>query len=164
MEKRKETLMPLVLVTGPSGAGRSSSINVLEDLGFECFAVEPDSINLHFLYKLRKAEKKAFHVVEKRLFEYQEKTKFDIVLALYVFHHFLKTKQQFEQLKLYLDKLECNQIFLATHVENEAQMKGAYANFSADEFVDFILDYSGLSKKKYLSTDMYGRKLFVLSK
>ena len=26
---------PIVLVTGPSGAGRTTAINVLEDLGFE---------------------------------------------------------------------------------------------------------------------------------
>ncbi|MEQ5871716.1 RNase adapter RapZ [Sagittula sp. NFXS13] len=38
----------IVLVTGPSGAGRSSAINVLEDLGFETI----DNIPLSFIPKL----------------------------------------------------------------------------------------------------------------
>ena len=35
MPEPKPTSVPAVLVTGPSGAGRTSAINVLEDLGFE---------------------------------------------------------------------------------------------------------------------------------
>lgn len=38
----------LVLVTGPSGAGRSTAINVLEDLGFEAI----DNLPLHLLPRL----------------------------------------------------------------------------------------------------------------
>lgn len=38
----------LVLVTGPSGAGRSTAINVLEDLGFESI----DNLPLHLLPRL----------------------------------------------------------------------------------------------------------------
>jgi len=38
----------LVLVTGPAGAGRSTSINVLEDLGFEAI----DNIPLSLLPRL----------------------------------------------------------------------------------------------------------------
>jgi len=48
MQDRNETLMPLVLVTGPSGAGRSSAINVLEDLGFEAI----DNLPLRLLPRL----------------------------------------------------------------------------------------------------------------
>ncbi|MBE0453052.1 RNase adapter RapZ [Roseovarius autotrophicus] len=39
---------PLVLVTGPSGAGRSTAINVLEDLGFEAI----DNLPMSFLPRL----------------------------------------------------------------------------------------------------------------
>ena len=38
------TSKPIVLVTGPSGAGRSSAINVLEDLGFEAIDNLPLSL------------------------------------------------------------------------------------------------------------------------
>lgn len=39
---------PLVLVTGPSGAGRSTAINALEDLGFEAI----DNIPISFVLRL----------------------------------------------------------------------------------------------------------------
>jgi UPF0042 nucleotide-binding protein len=42
---------PVVLVTGPSGAGRTSAINVLEDLGFEAI----DNLPLRLLPKLIEA-------------------------------------------------------------------------------------------------------------
>lgn len=35
MHKHEPKVTPIVLVTGPSGAGRTTAINVLEDLGFE---------------------------------------------------------------------------------------------------------------------------------
>ncbi|MBK0327707.1 RNase adapter RapZ [Rhodobacteraceae bacterium F11138] len=45
LSKRHERL---VLVTGPSGAGRSSAINVLEDMGFEAI----DNLPLHLIPRL----------------------------------------------------------------------------------------------------------------
>ncbi len=48
MQEHSDTLMPLVLVTGPSGAGRSSAIKVLEDLGFEAI----DNLPLRLLPRL----------------------------------------------------------------------------------------------------------------
>lgn len=44
----KTNSTPLVLVTGPSGAGRSTSIHVLEDLGFEAI----DNLPLHLIPRL----------------------------------------------------------------------------------------------------------------
>lgn len=41
---RREQAQRLVLVTGPSGAGRSTAINVLEDLGFEAIDNLPLSL------------------------------------------------------------------------------------------------------------------------
>lgn len=132
----------------------------LEALGFDCFALEPDPINLHFLNKLRKAENKNFTVIGKRLFEYDGRYQFDIVLAFYIFHHFLKTKHDFEHLKKYLNKLESGQIFLSTHTTDEPQMKGAYANMQPDEFAAFILECSNHRQKECLWIDQNGRKLF----
>ncbi len=46
---------PIVLVTGPSGAGRTTAINVLEDLGFEAI----DNLPLRLLPPLIEAEEMA---------------------------------------------------------------------------------------------------------
>lgn len=43
-DEAPETVQRLVLVTGPSGAGRSTAINVLEDLGFEAIDNLPLSL------------------------------------------------------------------------------------------------------------------------
>lgn len=48
MDKTPETTNRIVLVTGPSGAGRSSAINVLEDQGFEAI----DNIPLSLIPRL----------------------------------------------------------------------------------------------------------------
>lgn len=43
-DKRPDPSQPIVLVTGPSGAGRSTAINALEDLGFEAIDNLPLSL------------------------------------------------------------------------------------------------------------------------
>ncbi|MDE4132904.1 RNase adapter RapZ [Phaeobacter sp. QD34_3] len=48
MPKPSCDVQPIVLVTGPSGAGRTTAINVLEDLGFEAI----DNLPLRLLPKL----------------------------------------------------------------------------------------------------------------
>ncbi|MBL4768322.1 MAG: RNase adapter RapZ [Rhodobacteraceae bacterium] len=48
IEKPKPNSVPLVLVTGPAGAGRSTSIRVLEDLGFEAI----DNLPLRLIPRL----------------------------------------------------------------------------------------------------------------
>lgn len=48
MPETDQTPTQVVLVTGPSGAGRSTAINVLEDMGFESI----DNLPLHLLPRL----------------------------------------------------------------------------------------------------------------
>lgn len=48
MDKLKPSAVPIVLVTGPAGAGRSTSIRVLEDLGFEAI----DNLPLRLIPRL----------------------------------------------------------------------------------------------------------------
>lgn len=44
MNTREQTRLKIVLVTGPSGAGRTTAINVLEDLGYEAIDNLPFSL------------------------------------------------------------------------------------------------------------------------
>jgi len=135
-----------------------------EDEGFECYAVEPSLENLYFLKKIKRAENKSFKIIPKSIFEYRknEKLMFDVILALNVFHHFLKKKESYEQLISLLKRFETKEIYLQTHNPEESHMKSAYVNYTPDEFVDFILNYSSLERSKLIGKTKLGRFLYKL--
>jgi len=135
-----------------------------EDDGFDCYAVESDLKAAYFLEMLKKAENKQFTVINQSIFNYTDKTEFDIVLALNIFHHFLKTKETYIQLKTLLQRLRMKMMFFQAHEFNSVQMQNAYRDFSADEFVEFILRHSELDESRYLGKTSDGRRLYKLYK
>lgn len=135
-----------------------------EALGFDCVAVEPDRKNIYYLKLLRKASNVDFNVSECGVFDLKGSLHFDLVLALYIFHHFLKTEESYSSLKEFLKKLDARHMFFSTHSVDEPQMKGAYKNFSPEDFSDFVMEYSGMTEKKCLWSDGSGRKLYLLSR
>ena len=134
-----------------------------EDLGFNCYAVESDARHLYFLEKLKRAENKNFQVIGESIFNYSEKTDFDIVIALNIFHHFLKTETLYRQLIDLLKRLQIKAMFFQAHLPDTEQMEGAYKNYAPDEFVDFILQHSTLNQVKYLGKTQDDRPLYLLS-
>jgi len=133
-----------------------------EDQGFNCFAVETNPLNLYFMEKLKKAEDKKFKIINKSIFDYEDKTDFDIVIALNIFHHFLKDKARYHQLIKLLKRLKMRVLFFSPHRFNESQMQESYVNYNPDEFVDFILSNSNLNKRKLIGETDDQRKLFML--
>jgi hypothetical protein len=73
-----------------------------------------------------------------------EDCKYDVVLALNIFHHFLKTKEKFVQFTDFLGRLQCQTLFFQSHVAAERQMDKAYVNFEQKEFAAFISDKAKL--------------------
>jgi hypothetical protein len=136
----------------------------LEDAGFRCFAVEIDEENLHFLGKLRKAEKKEFAIITKSIFDLAREgpLKYDIVLALAIFHHFIKEQRTFEKLKFLLHGLDVNEMYFEPHLPDEPEMQGSYLNPSPQEFVDFIISNSCLNNYRLLGYCEEGKPLFKL--
>jgi len=131
-----------------------------EDEGFDCYALRC----LYFLKKLRRAENRNYKIIPQSIFEYKKgrKLRYDVVLALNIFHHFLKEKNFYGQLVSLLHRLEAKELFLQTHVPEEPQMKGAYVNYTPDEFVDFILENSSLEAGKLIGKTEDGRPLYKL--
>ena len=132
--------------------------------GFNCYAVESAELHLKFLEKLKQAEGKRFHIIRESIFDYREKTNFDVVLALNILHHFLKTKSFYTQLVAFLNRLDMQVMYLGTHCSGEGQMKHAYRNFQPAEFVDFILSNSCLNQSKLISITEDNRELHMLWK
>ena len=132
-----------------------------EEIGFHCYAVESSPRNVYFLKKLKDAENREFEVINRSIFEYREKSDFDVVLAMNIFHHFLKKKELYFKLIELLKRLKMKELFLQTHRYNEAQMEGAYKNYSPEEVVDFVLEHSCLDKAKLIGEED-GRPIYKL--
>ena len=134
----------------------------LEEEGFNCYAIENDPQNLYFLRKLRKAEDRRFRIIGKSIFEYRDKTDFDVVLALNIFHHFLKEKDTYYRLIELLERIKTKLLFFEPHHPEESQMERAYRNYNHSEFVNFILEHSGLKKVKLIGKAEDGRPIYKL--
>jgi SAM-dependent methyltransferase len=148
------------------GANLGFFCHKFEDMGYRCYAVELDPATFRILEKVKIAENKKFEVINKSIFELEfiKNVKFDVIFALNIFHHFLKTKTNYLRLKDLLKNLETDEMFFESHLHHEDQMKDAYVNYTETEFIDFILSHTSLNKSELIYTAKNGRKVFKLSK
>ena len=148
------------------GANLGFFCHKFSDLGYQCYAIEQDSDTFYILEKIRIAEKQKFKAINKSIFDVEliKTMKFDVVLALNIFHHFLKRKKHFFNLKIFLKKLKTYELIFEPHQHHEKQMNGAYVNFTETEFIDFLLRHTSLNESKLIHTAKYGRHIFKLYK
>jgi len=135
-----------------------------EELGFDCIAVESSVKNAYFMEKIRRAENKRFKIHCGSIFEYEPPGSIDVVLALSVFHHFLKDVGSFEKLKGLLGRLNMQVMFFEPHVPGEPTMVGSYLDFDNEQFVEFILANSCLSSARCLGRAEDGRSVYMLQR
>lgn len=159
MGKRSSTLLDI-------GAHWGYFCHKFEEEGFHCTAVEYGKESLYFLRKLKRAENSMFTVASTSVFNLVrgDRLKYDVVLALAVFHHFLKEESAFGKLKLLLNALHVNEMYFEPNLQSEPQMRGAFMNFSPEEFVDFILNNSCLNEQKLIGKCEDGRPIYRLWK
>jgi SAM-dependent methyltransferase len=129
-----------------------------EDLGFDCYAIEPDPENLAVLNRYRRMHDKRFTVWECSLFDI-ERFDFDIVLALNIFHHLVKTQQDYERLVEFLGKLRCQ----AMYFEPQATSSDAYRQFNDEEFLAFVLEHTNLNQVRLLGRARERRDVYLLT-
>lgn len=168
-DERFEEIASLISKAGSTvldiGSHWGRACAVLEEKGHVCTAVEGHIGNFYFLNRIRQVENRKFTAVNQSIFDFVDSPmNFDVVLALNIFHHFLKTESAYEQLKALLQHLEMNEMFLQTHHSDEPQMKGAYKNYIDEEFAEFVVKHSCLSRYSHVSNLGAGRKLFHLTK
>ena len=134
----------------------------LEGLGFKCCAVEINPQEVDVMKRLKKINNNKFEIVEDSIFNFRkgDKLKYDVVLALYIFHHFLKRKKTYEDLINLLGRIDCKIMFLGTHNPKEIQVNNAYVNYKPEEFVKFILKNSSLSDYSLIKEFDDGRRLY----
>ncbi|MFW9938372.1 MAG: hypothetical protein ACFFD5_12045 [Candidatus Thorarchaeota archaeon] len=140
------------------GANLGFFCHKFEELGFDCYAVEVRPSNAYFMKKLRDIEKKKFTIINKSIFDYKEKFDFDIVLALNIFHHFLREKDLYYKLIKFLRNLKIKEMYFQPHNPNEKIMQTAYINYDNIQFVNFIINNSCLNQFEQINYISDGKK------
>jgi 2-polyprenyl-3-methyl-5-hydroxy-6-metoxy-1,4-benzoquinol methylase len=135
----------------------------LEDLGYTVTAVEKSSDYASVAREVRDLCGKKFTVVEGTIFDLEE-TRFDVVLALNIFHHFLKTKDTFEELETFLDRLECKMMIFQAADPEEKALANAYRRMDQDEVAEFVGERTGLARIKHIGDERGRRKIFKLAR
>jgi hypothetical protein len=135
-----------------------------EDKGFDCYCVEKSNINLFFLRKLKASENKKFKIIPESIFSLPADlpVEYDTVLALSIFHHFIKEEKTYKLFVRFLESLKAIEMFFEPHNPDETQMKGAFRNFGNDEFADFIVQNSSFKKFKRIGLSDHGRNLYKI--
>jgi 2-polyprenyl-3-methyl-5-hydroxy-6-metoxy-1,4-benzoquinol methylase len=132
----------------------------LEDLGYSVTAVEHSPNFAYIARGIRDICGKKFEILETSVFKL-ENLSYDIVLALNIFHHFLKTETGFNDLVALLHRLKTKTMFFQAHVPTEKQMEGAFRNMDQDEFVAFVAKEGGFKSVEEIGQDGK-RRIFKL--
>ena len=148
------------------GANLGYFCHRFEDEEFDCYAVEVSELPLYFLRRLKRAEDKRFVVIAESVLDCRMivDTPFNIVLALNIFHHFLKTKESYEKFLCLLGHLQTDVLFFEPHLPDELGMQEGYRNYSPSDFVDFLLSNTTLTKAAIIGTAEDGRSLYRLER
>ncbi|MFC7213392.1 hypothetical protein ACFQO4_04755 [Saliphagus sp. GCM10025334] len=134
-----------------------------EDLGFDCIAVEHIPTRAYFLRNIRNANGYEFEVAEESIFDYEVGRDFTVVLALNIFHHFLKTEDTYNELLDLLANLKMDELVFQSHARGSPQMESAYKQLAEDEFAEFLIEYSCLSEFERIGTpEDDSRPLYIL--
>lgn len=140
-----------------------------EELGYDCFAIEADLALVDLADRIRKAAGKNFEIIKTNFLNVRShpaiaKKTFDVVLALNIFHHFLKAEKDYILLKRSLNSLadHIGVMFFEPHNPCEVQMKNAYRNYDEEDFVEFVKINTGLSEAENIYETNDSRKLYKL--
>jgi SAM-dependent methyltransferase len=130
-----------------------------ENLGFDCTAVELDRDNARVLRLYRDIMNRRFEIVQGSVFDLPRRA-FDVVLALSVFHHLVKRREDHDRLAEFLRTLDCRALYFEPGDSGPA----AFRRFSEEDFVKFVMTRSGLERCRPLGPTRVGRNLFLLTR
>lgn len=133
-----------------------------EEVGFTPIASERSEKQLYFLTALRDALERRFDIWGGSITEVKDLGEFDVVLALNVFHHFLKTETSYVELLTLLRRLRTRYLVFEPHLPDERQMQRAYRNLEPDEFRKLVQQETGLTEYALIGTAGRGRPIYLL--
>jgi len=149
------------------GANFGYFCHKFEDLGYTCHAVELLKEIADANDKIRQGAGKKYQVINEDVLElfknpYFRNMNLKIIIALNIFHHFLKTETKYNLFIEWLNNLNVDQMFFEAHKYQEPQMNNSYVNYTEEEFVKFIIDNTTLNHVKFIYQAGDGRKVYSL--
>jgi len=145
------------------GANAGYFCHRFEEVGFDCIAVERSEKELHFLTALRDAAEREFAIAKGSLTEVELPPKVDVVLALNIFHHFLKTEAAYRELGSFLRRLHARYMLFETHLPGDPQMAGAARDMAPADFVAWVREEGGFESVTEIGRAADGRPIFLLA-
>jgi len=146
------------------GANWGYLCHKFEEEGFRCYAVEPSLHNYYFLKKLKIAENRKFTTAHADITRIFEKSHYDVVIALDVLYHYVKTSEGYNKLVDFLQRLKTKEMFFLPHLPSDIQMREAYRNYNKQSFVKFIAENTGLTDYVCIGYGDEGRPIYKLIK
>lgn len=159
----------------PAGGGLALDIganlgyfsHALDSAGFETTAVEYYPEIALAAERLAVAEKRRLRVVHgdilsPEIFEKIGSQRFSVVLAVNIFHHFIKTEAGFNKLRAFVQRLRSDVMFFEPHHPDDPQMHTGFANPTPEEFTQMIVEWGGFTRHTPIYTAGDGRTIFRL--
>ena len=99
------------------------------------------------------------------IFNYKrnQELQFDVVLALNIFHHFLKRENTYLNFVSLLKRLKVKELIFEAHNPQEFRNRKVYKNYTPEQFVNFIIENSCLNKATLLIKMESGRTIYKLT-
>jgi 2-polyprenyl-3-methyl-5-hydroxy-6-metoxy-1,4-benzoquinol methylase len=145
------------------GANHGFFSSKFTELGYDCTAVELDNKLVYFLQKTNLIGKRPFKIEQHNILNmFSKPVEFDIVLALNILHHFLKTEENYNKLIALLKNLNMKEMFFEPHDPKESPFSNAYKNLNNEQFLDLILSNSNLTKYEKILDCYENRYLYHL--
>ena len=143
--------------------------NRLEAHGYSCIGVEYFPEIAFASRKIARAEGKRSIFISGDILDPETiseigTTEFSLIIALNIFHHFIKSEEQFNRLQDFLRRIRVDTMIFEPHLPDEPQMENAFCNPSPTEFVKLIQEWGHLEHAVPIYTAGDGRTVFKLTR
>jgi Methyltransferase domain len=145
------------------GANAGYFSHRFEAMGFDCVAVERSEKEAYFLAALRNACGRDFRILKGSLTRVPLPARVEVVLALNIFHHFLKAEASYRELQRFLARLDTRFMLFEPHLAGDPQMARAPFDMAPERFVERVAEWSGLEVEREIGTAADGRPIYLLA-
>jgi SAM-dependent methyltransferase len=141
----------------------------LEDLGYTCFGIEYFPDIAYAARRVSQAEKRRFKIVTGDILAEETLngigiSDFGVVIALNIFHHFVKTEDGYTRLQKFMNRVRADTMFFEPHHPDEPQMRGAFSNPSPEEFAELIKRWGNFQSVSPIYSAGDGRTIYKLGR